>query len=218
MAHPDYFSGNFDVFLSMDIEAATQTRARADVQQPWLEYSVWQEREWVRIYIPGQAQLWRQDDDVPDVPENTYRVWKRVTVPGDETQDNDEQGHHAPENRQTWTIQDWQHQGYQRVLIRHESFSTHNAPDQQREGVRNPDFSIQVEELGSQHGLRHKDRDVMDMFTYAPPMTDAAHPSSLHLPPVFYGGTLPAQVGDPSSPFSERRRNFSFSPPLWIFW
>ena len=41
-----------------------------------------------------------------------------------------------------------------------------------------------MEELGSQHGLRQQDRDVMDMFTHAPPMTDAAHPSSLLLPPV----------------------------------
>ena len=32
------------------------------------------------------------------------------------------------------------------------------------------------------------------MFTYAPPMSDVAHPSSLHLPPVFYGGTLPTQL------------------------
>ena len=165
-------------------------------------WSIQSGREWVRIYIPGQPQLWRQDDDVPDLPENTFREWKRVTAPGDETQDNDEQGHHAPEHRQTWTIQDWQHQGYQRVLARYESFSTHNAPDQQREGVRNPDFSIQVEELGSQH----QDRDVMDMFTYAPPMTDAAHPSSQHPPPAFYGGILPAQLGDPSSPSSERHR------------
>ena len=29
-------------------------------------------------------------------------------------------------------------QGYQRILTRHESFSIHNASDQQREGVRNP--------------------------------------------------------------------------------
>ena len=145
--------------LDMDNDDATQARTWADVQQPWLE--------WVRIYIPGQPQLWRQDDDVPDLlPENTFRGWKRVTAPGDETQDNDEQGHHAPEHRQTWTIQDWQHQGYQRVLTRCESFSTHNAPDQQREGVRNPDFSIQVEELDSQHGLRQQDRDVLDI-TYA---------------------------------------------------
>ena len=44
------------------------------------------------------------------------------------------------------------------------------------------------------------------MFTYAPPMSDVAHPSSLHLPPVFYGCILAAQLGDPSSPSSERRR------------
>ena len=84
----------------MDTDDATQARAQADVQQPWLEYSVWQEREWVRIYIPGQPQLWHQDDDVPDLPENTFREWKRVTAPGDETQDHDEPGHDAPERSQ----------------------------------------------------------------------------------------------------------------------
>ena len=129
-----------------------------------------------------------------------------MTAPGDETQDHDEPGHHAPERRQAWIIRDWQHQGYQRVLTRFESFSTHNALDQPLDGLHNPDFSTQVEELGSQHGLRQQDRGVMDMFTYAPPMTDVAHPSSLHLPPVFYGGILPAQLGDPSSPSSERHR------------
>ena len=53
---------------------------------------------------------------------------------------------------------------------------------------------------------------VMDRFTYAPPMTDAAHPSSLLLPPVLPStagqrrGLFPAQLGDPTSPSSERRR------------
>ena len=110
------------------------------------------------------------------------------------------------ERRHAWTIRDWQHQGYQQVLTRYESFSTHNALDQPLDGLHNPDFSIQVEELGSQHGLRQQDRGMMDMFTYAPPMSDAAHPSSLHLPPVFYGGILPAQLGDPSFPSFERYR------------
>ena len=103
-----------------------------------------------------------------------------MTDPDDET--------HEP--GQAWTIQDWQHQGYQRILSRYESFSTHRAPDQPLDGLHNPDISIQVEEI----------------FTYAPPMSEVTHPSSLHLPPVFYGGTRPAQLGDPSSPSSERHR------------
>ena len=125
----------------------------------------------MRIYIPGQPQLWHLDDEVPDLPENTFREWKRVTDPDEET--------HEP--GQAWTIRDWQHQGYQRILSRYESFSTHHAPDQLLDGLHNPDISIQVEE----------------MFTYAPPMSDGAHPSSLHLPPVFYGGTRPAQLVRP---------------------
>ena len=73
-----------------------------------------------------------------------------------------------------WTIQDWQHQGYQRILSRYESFSTHHAPDQPLDGVHNPDISIQIEE----------------MFTYAPPMSDGAHPASFHLPPVLVEGRV----------------------------
>ena len=64
---------------------------------------------------------------------NTFREWKRVTDPDEET--------HEP--GQTWTIRDWQHQGYQRVLSRYESFSTHHAPDQPLDGLHNPDISIQ---------------------------------------------------------------------------
>ena len=134
--------------FDMDTDDATQTLLTFS-SRGW-EYSVrqWQEREWVRICIPGQPQLWRQDDDVPDLPENTFREWKRVTAPGEETQERDEPGHHEPERRQAWTIRDWQHQGYQRVLTRYESFSTHHALDQPLDGLHNPDFSIQVEELG----------------------------------------------------------------------
>ena len=138
----------------------------------------------MRIYIPGQPQLWYPDDEVPDLPENTF----------------------GSGNGQAWTIRDWQHQGYQRVLTCYESFSTHHALDQPLDGLHNPDISTQVEELGPQHGLRQQNRGMMDMFTYAPPMSDVAHPSSLHLPPVFYGGTLPTQLGDPSPPSSERYR------------
>ena len=126
------------VHFDMDTDEATQTSARTDIQHPWLEYSVWQEREWVRIYIPGQSQLRHPDDEVPDLPENTFREWKRATAPGEET--------HEP--GQAWTLRDWQHQGYQRVLTRYESFSTHHALDQPLAGLHNPDISIQVEELG----------------------------------------------------------------------
>ena len=101
-----------------------------------------------------------------------------MVSPSEETQrDEDWQGHDVHDHRQAWTIQDWQHKGYQRILSRYESFSTHNPSDHQREGVHNLDFSIQVEELGSsQHGLRPQDCNLMDMFTYAPPMTDTTHP------------------------------------------
>ena len=130
---------------------------------------------------PGQAQLWRPEEEVPDLPDNSFREWKRVTDP-------DESG-------QAWTIRDWQLLGYQRILSRYESFSTHHAPDQPLADVQNSDI-IQVEE----------------MFTCSPPMSDGAHSSSLHLPPVVYGGTRLAQLGDPSSPSSERRRAVSRSP------
>ena len=106
--------------FDMDTDDATRTSARTGEQHPWLEYSVWQDREWVRIYTPGQPQLWHPEDEAPDLPDNSFREWKRVTDPDD--------GTHEP--GQAWTIRDWQHQGYQRILSRHESFSTHHAPDQ----------------------------------------------------------------------------------------
>ena len=165
--------------FDMGTDDATRTSARIDEQHPWLEYSVWQGQEWVRIYTPGQSQPWHPEEEVPDLPDNSFREWKRVTDPDDETR----------EPGQAWTIRDWQHQGYQRILSRYEPFSTHHAPDEPLVDVQNPDI-IQVEE----------------MFTYAPPMSDGAHSSSLHLPPVFYGGTRLAQLGDPSSPSSERHR------------
>ena len=73
-------------------------------QHPWLEYSVWQDQEWVRIYTPGQPQRWHRGDAVPNLPENSFREWQRVTDPN------------APV--QAWDIRDWQHQGYQRILSR----------------------------------------------------------------------------------------------------
>ena len=84
----------------------------------------------VRIYTPGQAQLWHPEEEVPDLPDNSFREWKRVTD--------------LDESSQAWTIRDWQ-QGYQRILSRYESFSTHHAPDQPLADVQKSGI-IQVEE------------------------------------------------------------------------
>ena len=112
-----------------------------------------------------------------------HREWKRVNE-----RDDGAGG--------AWTIRDWQHQGYQRILSRLESFSTHHAPDPLPADVQHPDF-IQVDE----------------MFTYAPtPISDSDRPTALQLPPVFYGGARLARLGDPSSPSSERQRAVSGSP------
>ena len=81
----------------------------------------------------------------PYLPDNSFREWKRVTD------------------------RDWQHQGYQRILSRFESFSTHQAQDQSLVDVQNSDI-IRVEE----------------MFTYAPPISDGDRPTALQLPPAFY--------------------------------
>ena len=134
---------------------------------------------------PGPPQLWHPEEAIPDLPDNSFREWKRVTDPIDGT----------GEPSQAWTIRDWQHQGYQRILSRFESFSTHQAQDQSLVDVQNSDF-IRVEE----------------MFTYAPPISDGDRPTDLHLPPVFYGGTRHAHRGDLSSPSSERLRAASRSP------
>ena len=138
-------------------------------QHPWLEYSVWQDQEWVRIYTPGQPQLWQPEEAVPDLPDNLFREWKRVTAPIGGTD----------EHSQAWTIRDWQHQGYQRILSRFESFSTHQAQDQSLVDVQNSDI-IRVEE----------------MFTYAPPISDSDRSTALQLPPVFSGDTRHAHRGD----------------------
>ena len=140
--------------FDMDIEDAKQ--------YPWLEYSVWQDQEWVRIYTPGQPQLWQPGETVPDLPDSSFREWKRVDDPSGGT------GEHS----QAWTICDWQHQGYQRILSRRESFSTHHARDQSLVDVQNSD-AIRVEE----------------MFTYAPPISDGDRSTALQFPPVFYGDT-----------------------------
>ena len=161
--------------FGMDIEDAKQ--------YPWLEYSVWQDQ--VRIYTPGQPQLWQPEETVPDLPDNLFREWKRVTDPIGGT------GEHS----QAWTIRDWQHQGHQRILSRFESFSTHQAHDQSFVDVQNSD-TIRVEE----------------MFTYAPPISDGDRSTALQLPPVFYGDTRNAHRGDLSFPSSERLRAVSRSP------
>ena len=57
--------------LDMDIDDAKQ--------HPWLEYSVWHDQEWVRIYTPGHLQRWHRGDPLPDVPENSMRQPKHGT-------------------------------------------------------------------------------------------------------------------------------------------
>ena len=90
--------------FDMDTDDATQVLARTDEQHPWLEYSVWQGQEWVRIYTPGQLQMWHPEEAVPDPPDNSFREWKRVTDPDDGT----------CEPGQAWTIRDWQHKAINR--------------------------------------------------------------------------------------------------------
>ena len=123
-------------YFDMDIDDSKQ--------RPWLEYSVWQDQEWVRIYTPGQPQRWHRGETVPDLPDNSFREWQRVTDPNGLT------GEHG----QAWNIRDWQHQGYQRILSRMESFATHHSHDQSLGQVRNSD-AISVEET----------------FTYATPFS-----------------------------------------------
>ena len=100
-------------------------------QHPWFEYSVWQEQEWVRIYTPGQPQRWHRGDAVPDLPENSFREWQRVIDPNEPVQ--------------AWDIRDWQHQGYQRILSRIESFATHYPHDQPLGQVQDSD-AVPIEE------------------------------------------------------------------------
>ena len=47
--------------FDMDTDDTTRKSAQIDEQHPWLEYSVWQDQEWVRIYTPGQAPLWHPE-------------------------------------------------------------------------------------------------------------------------------------------------------------
>ena len=165
-------------YFVMDIEDAKL--------HPWLKYSVWQDQEWVRIYTPGQPQRWHHGDTVPDLPDNSFREWQRVTDPSGR----------AGEHGQAWTIRDWQHQGYQRILSRSESFTTQHAHDQSLVGdVRNSD-AIPVEET----------------FTYATPISDGDRSTVSQLASVLYGDTRNAHRGDLSFPSSERFRAVSRSP------
>ena len=159
--------------LDMDIDDSKQ--------HPWLEYSVWHDQEWVRIYTPGHPQRWHRGDALPDVPENSFREWRRVTEPD------------APD--QAWDIRDWQHQGYQRILSRIESFTTRDPHDQTLGRVRNSD-AVPVEET----------------FTYATPFSQGDRPAASQIASVLYGDTRNAQRGDLSFPSSERFRAVSRSP------
>ena len=108
--------------FDMDADDATQTSARNDIQHPRLEYAVWQGREWVRIYTPGQPQLWHPDDELPALPENTFRECQAKHGLFEIGNIKDINGY-CPE-----------------------SCSTHHAPDQPLIDVQNPDM-IQVEEM-----------------------------------------------------------------------
>ena len=173
--------------LSAGSEPATILASHFDMdiddskQHPWLEYSVWQEQEWVRIYTPGQPQRWHRGDTVPDLPENSFREWQRVTDPNEPVQ--------------AWDIRDWQHQGYQRILSRMESFATHYPHDQSPAQVRNSD-AVPIEET----------------FTYATPFFHGDRQAASQLASVLYGDTRNAQRGDLSFPSSERFRAVSRSP------
>ena len=173
--------------LSAGSEPATRLASYFDMdiddskQHPWLEYLVWQDQEWLRIYTPGQPQRWHRGDTVPDLPENSFREWQRVTDPNGPT------GEHV----QAWNIRDWQHQGYQRILSRMESFATHYPHDQSLGQVRNSD-AVPVEET----------------FTYATPFSHGDRQAAS----VLYGDTRHAQRGDLSFPSSERFRAVSRSP------
>ena len=85
--------------LSAGSEPATRLASYFDMdiedskQHPWLEYSVWQDQEWVRIYTAGQPQRWHLGETVPDLPDNSFREWQRVTDPNGRT------GEHG----QAWT-------------------------------------------------------------------------------------------------------------------
>ena len=203
-------------FLFLDctteIDAAAQSLDLDGPQQPWLEYSFWHGQEWVKIYIPGELQLWRQHEDVPTVPDNTYRVWKPVVPEHDGPQGNDDQRRQPGQWQQwtnhyeAWTIQDWQHQGYQWILTRQESFAINNASAEPLDTMQNTATSIQVEELGAaQRRQPPHDRSLMNLVSYSPP-SSLIFPSGLQPLTMQRGAPLPAQHDDPVSPSSQRHR------------
>ena len=96
---------------------------------------------------------------------------------------------------QAWDIRDWQHQGYQRILSRVESFATRDPHDQALGQVRNFD-AVPVEET----------------FTYATPFSQGDRPAASQIASVLYGDTRNAQRGDLSFPSSERFRAVSRCP------
>ena len=124
-------------------------------------------------------------ETVPDLPDNSFREWQRVTDPSGRT----------GENGQAWTIRDWQHQGYQRILSRRKSFTTHHSHDQSLGDVQNSD-AIPVEET----------------FTYATPISDGDRSTASQFASVLHGDTRNAHRGDLSFPSSERFRAVSRSP------
>ena len=96
---------------------------------------------------------------------------------------------------QAWDIRDWQHQGYQRILSRLESFATLYPHDQSLAQGRNSD-AVPIEET----------------FTYATPFSHGDRQAASQLASVLYGDTRNAQRGDLSFPSSERFRAVSRSP------
>ena len=119
---------------------------------------------------------------IPDLPDNSFREWQRVTDPSGGT------GEHG----QAWTIRDWQHQGYQRIL--EGSPSLHIMP------VIN---HLEMCRIPMQFLLRKCSPMPLLFLTVIAASQFAS---------VFYGDTRNAHRGDLSLPSSERFRAVSRSP------
>ena len=129
---------------------------------------------------------------------------------------NDDQRQQAGQSQQwtdhyeAWTIQDWQHQGYQRILTRQESFAIHNASAEPPDTTRANATSIQVG--ADQHRPSQQDRSLVNLISSSTPLTDTTPQSSLIFPSgltpwtVQRGAPLPAPHRDPGSPSSERHQ------------
>ena len=120
----------------------------------------------MRIYTPGQLQLWHPDEAVPALPENLFREWKRVTE--------------------------------------HVDFVTGNIKDTNGFCLAwspSPPIMTLIHHL-----LVYNIRTSTGSKRCSPPISDGDRPTALQLPPVFYGGTRLAHLGDLSSPSSERPR------------